>query len=129
MQDKELSRQAGFTFAELTFAMLILVVSATVLINHLTVNYQTTRTERDRVFAFSKAQAILAEIQSAVDRGAVEAAMDLDVLDDGVVNKFPLTIQTEGGTLVPADHVVSGNYQRDGQCSRSWDSTTATCVT
>ena len=81
MQKSESKRkEAGFTFAELTFAMLILVVAATVLINHLSVNYSTTATERDRVFAFSKAQAILSEIQSLVDRGGVEAAVDLDVL-------------------------------------------------
>lgn len=110
------SRQAGFTFAELTFAMLIMVVSAAVLINHLSVNFATTGTERDRVFAFSKAQAILAEIQGFVDRGQVDAAVDLDVLDDGIVTKSPLTIQEQSaGILVAADHPVSGNYQRDSQ--------------
>lgn len=108
-------KEAGFTFAELTFAMLILVVSSAVLINHLSVNYSTTATERDRVFAFSKAQAILAEIQGFVDRGQIDAAVDLDVLDDGIVTKAPLTIQTDSGALVAADHPVSGNYQRDGE--------------
>ena len=106
----------GFTLVELTFAFIILVICSVVLINHLAVNYKTTATERDRVFAYTKAQAILAEIQGFVDRGAVDAAVDLDVLDDGVVNKAPLTIQTNsGGTLVAADHVVSGNYQRNGE--------------
>jgi len=115
MKKSESKQQAGFTFAELTFAMLILVVGAAVLINHLSVNYSTTSTERDRVFAFSKAQAILAEIQSLVDRGGVEAAVDLDVLDDGTATRSQLTIQTDNGNLVAADHPVSGNYQRDGQ--------------
>ena len=108
-------KEAGFTFAELAFAMLILVASAVVLINHISVNYSTTKTERDRVFAYSKAQAILAEIQGFVDRGQVDAAVDLDVLDDGIVSRDALTIQTDGGTLVDPDHVVSGNYQREGQ--------------
>lgn len=108
-------KEAGFTFAELTFAMLILVVSSAVLINHLSVNYSTTAVERDRVFAFSKAQAILSEIQAFVDGGGVDAAVDLDVLDDGIVTKNALTIQTESGALVLPDHPVSGNYQRDGQ--------------
>tara|TARA_R110002072_G_scaffold4174_1_gene29387 strand:+ start:95099 stop:98599 length:3501 start_codon:yes stop_codon:yes gene_type:complete len=112
---KSMPKEAGFTFAELTFAMLILVVASAVLINHLSVNYSTTATERDRVFAFSKAQAILSEIQTFVDRGQVDAAVDLDVLDDGIVTRTPLTIQTEGGLLVSPDHPVSGNYQRDGQ--------------
>ncbi|MEZ6038090.1 MAG: hypothetical protein R3F29_11445 [Planctomycetota bacterium] len=110
-------REAGFTFAELTMALVVMVISAVVLINHLSVNYQTTSTERDRVFAFSKAQAILAEIQTHVDSGTIEAAVDLDVLDDGVATKHALTIQTDPATslLVPADHVVSGNYQRSGE--------------
>ena len=108
-------KEAGFTFAELTFAMLILVISSAVLINHLSINYSTTATERDRVFAFSKAQAILAEIQGFVDRGQVDAAVDLDVLDDGIITKAQLTIQTENDILVAADHPVSGNYQRGGE--------------
>lgn len=108
-------KEAGFTFAELTFAMLILVVAAAVLINHLSVNYSTTATERDRVFAFSKAQAILAEIQSLVDAGGVDAAVDLDVLDDGAATRPQLTIQTDtSSNLVAADHPVSSNYRRDG---------------
>ncbi|MFK7741416.1 MAG: hypothetical protein AB8H80_13955 [Planctomycetota bacterium] len=108
----ERDNQAGFTFAELTFAVLILVASATVLINHLSVNYLATNTERDRVFAYSKAQAMLSEIQSLVDAGGVEAAVDLDILDDGTTTKAPLTIQTDAGNPVLPDHVVSGNYQR-----------------
>jgi hypothetical protein len=105
--------EGGFTFAELAFGFLILVISSAVLVNHLAVNYQTTNSERDRVFAFSKAQAILAEIQNQVDRGGLEA-VDLDVLDDGTVNKPTLSIQTDsGGTLILPDHVVSGNFQRN----------------
>jgi hypothetical protein len=115
MRQSRPRREAGFTFVELTFAVLILVVSAVVLVDHITVNFKTTATERDRVFAYSKAQAILAEIQAFVDRGQVNAAVDLDVLDDGIVSKNPLTIQQESGALVLPDHVVSGNYQRSGQ--------------
>ncbi|MBK8096890.1 MAG: hypothetical protein IPK26_07275 [Planctomycetes bacterium] len=108
-------KEAGFTFAELAFGLLVMVIAAAVLINHLTVNYQTTLTERDRVFAYSRAQAILAEIQGFVDRGQVDAAVDLDVLDDGIVNKDTLSIATDSvGALVAADHVLSGNYRRDG---------------
>jgi hypothetical protein len=96
--------------------MLILVIGAVVLINHISVNFQTTNTERDRVFAYSKAQAILSEIQGFVDRGQVDAAVDLDVLDDGVVNKEELTIATDSyGQLLDPDHVLSGNYQRAGE--------------
>jgi hypothetical protein len=108
--------EAGFTFAELAFAMIIMVLGSVVLMNHLAISYKSTDSERDRVFAYGRAQAILSEIQSFVDRGQISAAVDLDVLDDGVVTKNPLTIQTDtAGALVPADHVVSGNYQRSGQ--------------
>jgi len=114
--------EAGFTFAELAFSLMILVTGSVALINHISVNYSTTATERDRVFAYSKAQGILSEIQAYVDRGDVQAAIDLDVLDDGVTTRGALTIQTQPGTgepgvgsLVMPDHVVSGNYLRDGQ--------------
>ncbi|MCA8973059.1 MAG: hypothetical protein KDC95_24970, partial [Planctomycetes bacterium] len=72
-------------------------------------------TERDRVFAYTKAQAILSEIQGYVDRGQVDAAVDLDVLDDGIVNRPTLSIQTTGSVLIAPDHVLSGNYQRFGR--------------
>jgi len=105
----------GFTFAELAVAMLVLVIGAVLLLNHLSLNYMSTATERDRVFAFSKAQAILSEVQSFADRGSLDVPIDLDALDDGIVNKDQLTIQTDSqGTLVLPDHVVSGNYRRDG---------------
>ena len=107
--------QSGFTFAELAFGMLVFVIGAVVLINHLSVNYSSTKAQSDRVFAFTKAQAILAEVQAYVDRGEAAAAIDLDALDDGVTNKAPLTISEESGALVPADHPLSGNHQRDGQ--------------
>ncbi|MEZ5963790.1 MAG: hypothetical protein R3F56_08085 [Planctomycetota bacterium] len=104
--------EGGFTFAELAFGLLIFVIISVVLANHLSVNYATTRGQRDSVFAYGKAQSILAEIQSYVDRGAVQAAIDLDALDDGVVNKPQLTITTQAGALVPPDHPISGNFQR-----------------
>jgi len=116
MHATRIRQEEGFTLVELVFAFVILVVCSVALIDHLAVNYKTTATERDRVFAYTKAQAILSEVQGFVDRGQVNAAVDLDVLDDGVVNKTPLTIQTDAfGALVPASHVVSGNFQRKGQ--------------
>ena len=116
MRHHHSGRESGFSIAELAVGMLIMVIAAVVLINHLAVNYTTTATERDRVFAYSKAQAILSEIQGYVDRGTVDAAVDLDVLDDGVVNVQTLTITTDAfGALVPPDHVLSSNFQRDGQ--------------
>lgn len=107
--------QKGFTFAELAFGLLVFVIGAVVLINHLSVNYSATKAQSDRVFAFTKAQALLTEVQAYVDRGAAAAAIDLDALDDGVTNKPVLTISKESGRLVDADHPLSGNSQRNGE--------------
>ncbi len=107
-------KHAGFTFAEVAFGILAFVVAAAVLINHLTVNYSSTQAQKDRVFAFSKAQGILAEIQAYVDRGEIAAAIDLDGLDDGVVTKPTLTITTSGGVLVAPNHELSANIWRNG---------------
>lgn len=106
--------EAGFTFAELAFGLLIFVIIAVVLANHLSVNYNATRSQRESVYAYGKAQSILAEIQAFVDRGAIAAAIDLDALDDGVTNKPQLTITMSGGALVLPDHAISGNFQREG---------------
>ncbi len=106
--------EAGFTFAELALGLLVLVTIASVMISHLTVNLSATVNERDRLYAFGKAQAILAEIQCLVDDG--DGSSDsLDALDDGIVNKDALTImRDDNGEFVLPDHPVSGNYQRAG---------------
>jgi hypothetical protein len=111
--------EAGFTFAELAFAMIIMVLGSVVLMNHLAISYRSTDSERDRVFAYGRAQAILSEIQSYVDRGNISAAIDLDVLDDGAVTKNPLTTSA----------AASGSGRAASPCSRSRVSTTATCAT
>lgn len=108
-------REGGFTLAELAFGLMVFAIAATVMINHLQVNYSSTRDQKDRVFAFAKAQALLSEIQSYVDRGEIQAAIDLDALDDGTVSKPTLTITTDRGKLVAPDHPLSGNTQRDGR--------------
>ena len=53
MTQERHSQQAGFSFLELMIAMVIMVVGAAVLINHLAVNYLATRNVRDRVFAYT----------------------------------------------------------------------------
>ena len=80
-------REAGFTIAELAFGLFILIIAAVVMIDHLVLSYSETNFQKDRVFAFTKAQTILAEIQAHVDGGGVSAAIELDELDDGVTNK------------------------------------------
>ncbi len=108
------ARTSGFTLIELGFGVVILVIGVIVLINHLSASYAQTQSEKDRVFAYSKAQAMLSEIHAYVDRGAVSAAIGLDKLDDGTVSKSTLTITEENGTLVAPDHPISGNIQQHG---------------
>lgn len=116
MQADNHSQQEGFSLAELLMGVLIFVTAALVLGNHVTVNYSSTKMQRDKVFAYTKAQAILSEIHSFVDSGNVSAAIDLDVLDDGVTSNPVLTISTDGnGAQLAADHPLSGNLSRNSQ--------------
>ena len=109
-------RERGFTLIETAIAIVVFAVISVALVQHLALNFASTASQKDSVHAYSKAQAILSEIQAYVDRGEIAAAIELDSLDDGVTNRPQLTISTDGnGNLVPPDHVISGNYQRDGQ--------------
>lgn len=114
MRKTHAQKEAGFTFAELAFGMLIMVIDAVVLINHISVNFQTTNTERDRVFAYSKAQAILAEIQLS-STAQVDAAVDLDVLDRSAHRQQEPAHHRHGPIRQPGrgGSRAVRNYQRD----------------
>src|SRR5262245_14364115 len=108
------SAQTGFTFAELAMAMLVLAITAAVLLNHVTMTLRATGDERDREFARSRAQAILAEMQGFVDKALPGQSGDLDTLDD-VVSRPTLSIACDShGVLVPPEHVLSGNTRVGG---------------
>ena len=109
-------RHGGFTLIELLMGVTIFLVAAIVLGNHISSNYRTTQSQRDKVFAYTKAQAILAEIHSSLDRGDFSAAIDLDVLDDGIVPRPTLSIANDanGGLILP-DHPLSGNISRENR--------------
>jgi type II secretory pathway pseudopilin PulG len=106
--------QAGFTIVELLAGLLIFVLITIVLLSHVSVNYSASRAQKDKVFAFTKAQAILAEVQSFVDRGEIDAAVDLDMLDDGPTLNPVLSIATQAGVPIAADSPLSGNHRRSG---------------
>ena len=109
MRKRVHSTEAGFSLAELMMGIVIFVVSVIVLGSHVTSNYNATQSQRDLVFAYTKAQAILSEIHSFVDRGEIEAAVDLDVLDDGITNRPVLTVSSDSvGNPLTADHPLSG---------------------
>jgi len=109
------SAQTGFTFAELAMAMLVLAITSAVLLNHVTMTLRATGEERDRLFARSKAQAILSEMQGFVDKALPGQSGDLDTLDDGGASRPTLSIACNSrGALVPPDHVLSGNTRLAG---------------
>jgi prepilin-type N-terminal cleavage/methylation domain-containing protein len=102
-------RQAGFTLVEMMIAIMAFTTVALTLLQHLTISYSSSRTHRERVFAYSKAQAILAEMHAMVDSGATSAAIDLDAFDDGLFNNPVLSIETQNGNLILPDSPLSGN--------------------
>ncbi|PIE23528.1 MAG: hypothetical protein CSA62_06710 [Planctomycetota bacterium] len=107
-------REGGFTFAEMAFAFLILVTISLALLNHTSITYRRNAIEKDKVFAYSKATSILAELQSYVNRTEDAAANSLDVFDDGSSYNRCLTITEEAGPLAP-DHPLSGNVKQQGE--------------
>ncbi|MGE3172658.1 MAG: hypothetical protein AB7O97_08520 [Planctomycetota bacterium] len=116
MAERSAAAVRGLTIPELLLGLMIMATVAAVMINHLTINLQSTVSERDRLYAYGKAQAILAEIQSHVDDGDLRTNDTVDALDDGIVNKFALTTATDvDGNLVLPDHVLSGNWRRAGE--------------
>ena len=114
---ERLRRQRGLTLPEVLLGLMIMATVAVVMVSHLTVNLRSTMTERDRLFAFGKAQSILAEVQNSVDRTEnLDDNVGIDALDDGSVSKPQLTIATDdNGDLVAPDHVLSGNWERGGE--------------
>ena len=109
------TRQAGMTLVEVVFAILIFIAVVIVLLQHVSISYVSTTSNRNRVFAYAKAQAILAEMHAMVESTEETVAKDLDALDDGVLNNATLSITQEAGLLVAPSHPISGNTQRGGQ--------------
>lgn len=108
-------REGGFTFAELMFAIVVIVAATLVLIQQQAINYRANRQQKDRVFAFMTAKSILDEVQAYTSSTSAEGAADVDDLDDGATPNPTLSIATKNGTLVAPDHEISANYRRSGE--------------
>ena len=105
---------SGVTMVELTVGIVILATLMTVLIRHLLTTYNSTREHKDRVYAYSKAQAILAEVQNYIDSAGIAKVVNLDDLNDNGKKVPTMTIKTSGGALVAPGHPLSENLQRMG---------------
>lgn len=107
--DHSTQSRAGFTLVELMVALSIFTVISITLLHHLTLSYSNTASQRDRVFAYSKAQGILAEMHALVDTTDPNNPADLDSYDDGAALVPTLTITKLAGSLVPPAHPISNN--------------------
>ena len=106
-------RADGLSMIEVLVALTLFTAVAIALLSHASIMFNDTAARKDKIFAFKKAQGILAELQAFVDRGEVDAAIDLDSMDDGTSFNPVLTIATDAASNpVAPDHVLSGNIQR-----------------
>ena len=108
------SRIAGFGLVELIIAFAIMVTISMVLVNHISVSYRGGRLNKEKVFATTKANSILEELQAYVSQSEDITVDNLDQFDDGVTPNPVLTISQEGGAAVAPDHPLSGNFQKGG---------------
>ncbi len=93
--------------------MSIIGIALLVMLQQLTLSYRETGGSQNRVFAYQRAMAMLAELQAGVERGTIPDTMALEALADfGVPNPVLTTVQREGSPL-PPDHPMSGNIARD----------------
>ncbi len=111
---------SGFTLLEMMIGVIMFLVLAVALLQHLSISYSNTRQHRQKVFAFSKAQAILSELHSLVDSGQASQAVDLDAYDDGAVGNPVLSVATANGSLILPQHPQSSNKIRQRVVVRRW---------
>ena len=106
--------EKGITLLEVIFSIAIFSLVAVAAADHIGLSWSFTSMNRDRIFAYRKAQSILAELQTFVDRGEAEVAADLDRFDDGTGLNNTLTITEVQGQLVEPDHPASLNSTTKG---------------
>lgn len=104
----------GITLLEVIFSIAIFGLVAVAAAEHIGLSWSFTKMNRERIFAYRKAQSILAELQAFVDRGDAEVAADLDRFDDGTSLSNALTITESSGNLVEPAHPASLNATTEG---------------
>ncbi len=110
-------REAGVSLLDVVIGTSILSVVGLMLALHLSTSQNHVKLNRDRVFAFAKAQAMLEELRAASESAGLEDASDLDKYDDGTKHYFTLTIEDgdNGARMLAPDHPTSGNRMQGGQ--------------
>ncbi|MCA8941443.1 MAG: hypothetical protein KDB80_02690, partial [Planctomycetes bacterium] len=106
--------EGGWSFVELIAAVAIVGVALLVMLQQMSISYRETGISHDSVFAYQKAIAMMAEIQSGVESGALGDSNLLEALDDHDVDNPVLTTLLDSGSPVDPGHTMSGNLERDG---------------
>ncbi|MEZ5963860.1 MAG: type II secretion system protein [Planctomycetota bacterium] len=107
--------ERGTTFVELMGAITIISIATLVMLQQLTISYREGSVQQDRLWVYDKGTQILAELQSGIERGTIPDAEALHALADTDLNPVLTTITDEYGQPLPADHPMSGNWQRFGR--------------
>ncbi len=102
----------GTTFVELMGAITIISLATLVMLQQLTISYREGTIQHERLWGYDKCTQILAEIQSAVERGTIPDAEALHALADTAYNPVLTTVPDQLGQPLPPDHAMSGNWQR-----------------
>jgi len=100
---------SGVTLLEIVFSIGIFSLIAMAAFNYIGISWSFTNVNKDRIFAFRKAQFILSELQAYVDRGSQQEASDLDRFDNGSMTSPVLTITEVNDLPVSPDHPASMN--------------------
>lgn len=107
--------ERGTTFVELMGAITIISIATLVMLQQLTISYREGSVQQDRLWVYDKGTQILAELQSGIERGTIPDAEALHALADTDLNPVLTTITDENELPLPADHPMSGNWQRFGR--------------
>ncbi len=97
-------RIAGSSFIELLFAIAMVSVSVTLLVQQVAISVREVNEDAELQFAYGKAIGLLAELQSDIDQRRITTLADLDAMARPVLDPFLTTRPVAS----PAD-IMSGN--------------------
>ncbi len=107
--------QSGVSMVELCLGLVIIVMVVSVLMGNMATTYVSIRTHKDKVFAYTTAQGILAELSAQAESVTDGDIFDVDSFDDGASSVATLSVVTEAGALIAPDHPISRNIARQGK--------------
>ena len=103
------SESRGSSLVEVLISFAVVGTAMLVMLQQLSLSYRETGVNEQRVFAYQRALAILAELQAGIERGSIPDTEALDTYSDRGSPNFVLTTLLKDGSPVPPDHAMSGN--------------------